>query len=159
MTPELSNSKFLHRAPSGAARLEWIQLWSGVDRETEWFDIPESGIAVEGSGGLRFTANQSQVGAESASEEVRVRAVLRVDHPDGCRVQLRGVLRDGSQVVLRDAFGFEVLQATEGTPRLLLDLSLGRFAVDAVLTPRSSISVEVLRATARRSRGRASNAG
>jgi len=148
----------LLRAPIGAARLESIQLWAGADCETEWFEILETGVSSDAVHGTRFWAVPAQLSAEASSEEVRIRAVVRVDHQGGCRLQLRGVLAPGSQVLLRDAFGCDVLQAIDGTPSLVLDLGVGRFSVDAVLMPKSSITVELLRATARRATTRRTRA-
>jgi hypothetical protein len=85
--------------------------------------------------------------------------VIRVDDPRGCRLHLRGVLSLGSQVLVRDAFGCDILQAVDGTPSLQFELGVGRFSVDAVLLPKSSISVELLRAVARRGRSRVKSAG
>ncbi|MFN9125991.1 MAG: hypothetical protein ACK5WD_09210 [bacterium] len=149
----------LHRPPIGAARLEWIQLWAGVDCETEWFDIGESGVSTDTVVGARFSAVPANLHAEASSEEVRIRAVIRVDDLRGCRLQLRGVLAPGSQVLVRDAFGCDILQAVEGPPSLMLELGVGRFSVDAVLLPKSSISAELLRAAARRARPRTKSAG
>lgn len=149
----------LLRASVGAARLEWIQLWAGADCETEWFEILETGVSSDAISGTRFSAVPAHLSAEASSEEVRVRAVIRVDDPRGCRLHLRGVLAAGSQVLVRDAFGCDILQAVEGTPSLQFELGVGRFSVDAVLLPKSSISVELLRAAARRGRSRAKTAG
>lgn len=149
----------LHRSPIGAARLEWIQLWAGADCETEWFDIGETGVSSDSTVGTRFAAVPAHLHAEASTDEVRIRAVIRVDDPRGCRLQLRGVLAPGSQVLLRDAFGCDILQAVEGTPSLLFELGVGRFSVDAVLLPKSSISAELLRAAARRARPRTKSAG
>ena len=41
----------------------------------------------------------------------------------------------------------------------MLELGVGRFSVDAVLLPKSSISAELLRAAARRARPRTKSAG
>lgn len=144
----------LLRAPTGCARLEWIQLWAGADCEMEWFDIVESGIGAEPIPGARLAAFPAELRAEASMEEVRLRAVLRVEHALGCRLQLRGALAPASSVVVRDAFGCDVLQAVEGSPALQLDLSVGRFSVDAVLTPGSSIAVELLRGATRRARSK-----
>ena len=147
------------RAPSGSARLEWIQLWAGIDCETEWFEISEAGVSSDAASGARFAAVPSFLSAEATSEEVRVRAVIRVDDHRGCRLNLRGVLSPGSQVLVRDAFGCDILQAVEGTPSLLFDLGVGRFSVDAVLLPTSSLSAELQRSAVRRSRARGRSAG
>lgn len=147
------------RAPFGAARLEWIQLWAGVDCETEWFEILETGVSSDAIPGTRFAAVPAHLSAEASTDEVRVRAVIRVDDPRGCRLNLRGVLAPGSQVLVRDAFGCDILQAVEGTPSLQLELGVGRFSVDAVLLPKSSVSAELLRAAARRARSRTKSAG
>ena len=133
----------LLRAPVGAARLECIQLWAGVDCETEWFEILETGVFSDTVPGARFAAVPAHFSAEASGEEVRVRAVLS----------------PGSQVLVRDAFGCDILQAVEGTPSLQFELGVGRFSVDAVLLPKSSISVELLRAVARRGRSRVKSAG
>lgn len=147
------------RVPFGAARLEWIQLWAGVDCETEWFEISEGGVCADSVPGARFAALPAQLNAEATAEEVRIRAVIRVDDHRGCRLQLRGVLATGSQVLVRDAFGCDILQAVEGTPSLVFDLGVGRFSVDAVLLPKSSLSAELLRSAARRSRDRSRSVG
>jgi len=147
------------RAPIGSARLEWIQLWAGVDCETEWFEISETGVSSDSASGARFSAVPALLSAEATWEEVRVRAVIRVDDHRGCRLNLRGVLSPGSQVLVRDAFGCDILQAVEGTPSLVFDLGFGRFSVDAVLIPKSSLSAELLRSAARRSRARSRSAG
>jgi len=149
----------LLRAPVGAARLECIQLWAGVDCETEWFEIRDTGVCADPVPGARFAAVPAHFSAEASGEEVRVRAVIRVDDPRGCRLHLRGVLSLGSQVLVRDAFGCDILQAVDGTPSLQFELGVGRFSVDAVLLPKSSISVELLRAVARRGRSRVKSAG
>lgn len=142
------------RAPFGAARLEWIQLWAGDDCETEWFEIRETGVSSNSVAGARFAALPAHLSAEASAEEIRVRAVIRVEDHRGCRLQIRGVLSPGSQVLVRDAFGCDILQAVEGTPSLLFELGVGRFSVDAVLIPQSSLSAELLRSAVRRARGR-----
>jgi hypothetical protein len=155
-TPPITS---LLRPSPGSARLEWIQLWAGVDCETEWFEIGEAGVSTESVVGARFSAVPALLSAEAESEEVRLRAVIRVDDHRGCRLQLRGVLAPGSQVLVRDAFGCDILQATEGAPTLTLELGVGRFSVDALLLPQSSVSAELLRAAARRTRSRTKSAG
>jgi hypothetical protein len=138
------------------ACLERLQLWSGLDCETEWFEIPEGGIATHSAGGVRLKAAPRSVHAESGDEQARVRAVLRVDGA-GCRLRLCGLLEPQSVIVVRDAFGTEILQALEGAPTLLIELAAGRYAVDADLSARSSVAVELLRATSsgRRTRSQA----
>jgi hypothetical protein len=140
-----------NRVPPAIGRVEWLQLWAGDDCETEWFDIAADGVVSAPLPGVRFEALPGFLRAESSSEPVRIRAVLRVEHP-GCRLQIRGQLAPGSQILLRDAFACDMLQAVEGTPSLTLDLPPGRFSVDAHLIPQSSVTVELVRAAARRSR-------
>ena len=135
------------------AGLERLQLWSGLDCETEWFEIPESGIVTRTATGVRFKAAPRSVHAEAGEEQVRIRAVLRVDGA-GCRLRLCGLLEPQSVVVIRDAFGCEILQALEGAPTLTIELAVGRYAVDAELAPRSSLAVELLRATGAGTRAR-----
>lgn len=136
-----------------SAGLERLQLWSGPDCETEWFEIPEPGIATCTVTGVRLKAAPRSVHAEAGDEEVRLRAVLRVDGA-GCRLRLCGLLEAQSVVVIRDAFGCEILQALEGSPALTIELAAGRYAVDAELSPRSSVAVELLRATSAGTRAR-----
>jgi len=133
------------------AGIERLQLWSGPDCETEWFEIPEPGIATHTPTGVRFKAAPRSLHAEAGDEQVRIRAVLRVGGA-GCRLRLCGLLEPQSVVVIRDAFGCEVLQALEGAPTLTIELAAGRYAVDAELSRRSSVAVELLRATRANSR-------
>lgn len=135
------------------AGLERLQLWSGLDCETEWFEIPEPGITTRTATGVHLKAAPRSVHAEAGEEQVRIRAVLRVDGP-GCRLRLCGLLEPQSVVVIRDAFGCEILQALEGAPALTIELAVGRYAVDADLSPRSSLAVELLRAARAGSRAR-----
>ena len=135
------------------AGLERLQLWSGPDCETEWFEIPESGIVTRTVTGVRFKAAPRSVHAEAGDEQVRVRAVLRVDGA-GCRLRLCGLLEPQIVFVIRDAFGCEILQALEGAPMLMIELAVGRYAVDADLSPRSSLAIELLRATGAGARAR-----
>jgi hypothetical protein len=134
-----------------AARLEWLQLWAGADCDTEWFDIAPEGISSTAVPGVHFRATPVDLHASSETEELRLRAVIHVPAA-GPRLSFQGIISPGSEVLLRDAFGREILQAIHGSPSLTIDLGMGRFAVEARLLPKSSISVELLRATARRAR-------
>ena len=51
------------------AGLERLQLWSGLDCETEWFEIPEAGIATCTVTGVRLKAVPRSVHAEAGDEE------------------------------------------------------------------------------------------
>lgn len=135
------------------ACLERLQLWSGPDCETEWFEIPETGVATRTATGVRFHAAPRSVRAEAGNDQVRIRAVLRVDG-GGCRLRLSGLLEPQSVVVIRDAFGCEILQALEGSPDLSIELVLGRYAIDADLSQHSALAVEVLRAARTGTRAR-----
>jgi len=133
------------------ARLEWLQLWAGADCDTEWFDIAAEGISSNAVPGVHFRATPADLHASSEMEELRLRAVIHAPTV-GPRLSFQGVISAGSEVLLRDAFGREILQAIHGSPCLTIDLGMGRFSVEARLLPKSSISVEILHAAARRAR-------
>ncbi|MDI9403200.1 MAG: hypothetical protein QM516_04950 [Limnohabitans sp.] len=136
MTPDFHITDHLTKV-----RFERLQTWIGVDRESEWFTIPATGIGLE-LPGVELRAVPNSVRATISSDEVRIRAVFRVE---GCeaRVTIDTSLSDGGLLTLRDSFGVERLQVLPGRSRLHADLSSGRYSIDAVLLPTSKFSLEL----------------
>jgi hypothetical protein len=121
--------------------IERLQLWTGIDCDTEWFEIPEKGIAWQHEG-VALQADRRGLIVAVGAADLRVRAVFRIES-DGSLVRIESKLGEGEFVVLRDAFGLERLQLSEGTPRLAVHLSIGRYSIEARLGGGSTVAVQL----------------
>ena len=132
------------RRPSEAgagAALERLQIWAGVDCDAEWFSIPQAGIGLCREG-FEVRARPGQCLAVAAHEELRVRLVFAVAAADGL-LAIEARCAEGGSVVVRDAFGTELLHLVAGTPKLVLAVGIGRYSVDALLPTGSSLLVDL----------------
>lgn len=118
MTPDLLITDHLAKD-----RFERLQTWMGVDRESEWFAIPATGVGLNVAG-VVLRAVPNAVEASTGAGEIRLRTVLIAGAPEA-RVRIEATLAEGGLVVLRDAFGTERLQLLPGSPRLHADLTPG----------------------------------
>ena len=137
MTTDLSISQHLIND-----RFERLQTWVGLDRESEWFTIPASGVGLQVEGST-LRAVPTAVEAASGAGEIRLRAVL-VTVASESRVRIEASLADGGLVTLLDAFGTERLQLLPGLPRVHADLAPGRYSVDAVLPAQSTLHLTIV---------------
>jgi hypothetical protein len=136
---------------TSTAQLERLQFWVGLDCETEWFEVPVDGVSVSKGGVFMLSAMPDSCTAVARSTEVRFRAIFRVDRAP-CEISLGSDLAPGASVVLRDAFGTDMLQVIPGipacVPTIAFSVESGRYSVDAHLTESSSISVKLRPAVA-----------
>ncbi|MFM1822017.1 MAG: hypothetical protein RI967_283 [Planctomycetota bacterium] len=127
------------REPRGLV-IERMRFWSGLDCDCEWFDVDSLGLTEAGIAGVSVRVDRSTVFAVAETEEVRLRVVLRID-PPGALLSVRSTLVPESTVLVRDAFATEVAQSIGGMGALRLPLAVGRFSVEAVLLPGSSVEI------------------
>ena len=137
MTTDLSISQHLVKD-----RFERLQTWVGLDRESEWFTIPASGVGLQVEGST-LRALPTVVEAASGAGEIRLRAVL-VTVASESRVRIEASLTDGGLITLLDAFGTDRLQLLPGLPRVHADLAPGRYSVDAVLPAQSTLHLAIV---------------
>jgi hypothetical protein len=112
-----------------------------MDCDTEWFSIPKQGLACR-TGKIDLAADPHRLAVSAGADDLRLRAVFRIE-ADESLLQLESRLADEGFVVLRDAFGIERLQLTEAIPSLSIRLGAGRYSVDANLTKRSTLNLEL----------------
>lgn len=120
---------------------ERLQLWSGIDCEAEWFDIPLQGVEWR-QGNVDLRAGPQRLVLAVGPADLRVRAVFRIES-DGNVVRIESNISEGGSIVIRDAFGLERLQLTEGVPSLALHLGVGRYSVEAQLGQGSTLVVNL----------------
>ena len=113
--------------------------------------MPVDGVSVSKGGVFMLSAMPDSCTAVARSTEVRFRAIFRVDRAP-CEISLGSDLAPGASVVLRDAFGTDMLQVIPGipacVPTIAFSVESGRYSVDAHLTESSSISVKLRPAVA-----------
>lgn len=120
--------------------VERVRLWSGLDRDCEWFDVGAIGAIDAGVPGATMRFDRGSVVASCLEDEVRLRVVTRIG-PAGAVLLVRSRLAPDAMVVVRDAFSTELAQAIGGTGELRLPLALGRYSIDAMLQPGSRIEI------------------